>query len=487
MKVMHRKLIRDLWANLGTLVSVIVITVVGAGVLIGLGSAQRNLEASQQTYYREYRFADFWIDLKKAPLSVLDRLADMHGVDSVQGRVVYDVILDLEGETRPVTGRLISTPAQQTSRTINDICLIRGSWFSKERDEEVILSEAFAKAHDLEIGDRVALILNGKRQTFVIVGTAISPEYVYMVRGVGDLTPDPKHFGVLYVKDRYAREVLGFQDACNQIVGRLAHDEVQQTIDVEMLLGRMDRELEPFGVINRVPRQRQASNRFLSDEITGLGVSAVIMPVIFLGVAALVLNILMIRMVQRHRTTIGTLKALGYDDRQIMAHYLSFAALVGTLGGVIGVAMGIVLSHSLNSFYTNFFQFPYFVFRVYPGLIVTGVLVCIAFAVIGALRGVWSVLGLGPAEAMRQKPPERGGRVLLERVPWFWSRLGFRWHMALRSVFRNRIRSITAVVAAALSVAIVFLALATYDAFVYLVDYQFERVAHSDVDIGMRD
>ena len=487
MKVMHRKLIRDLRTNLGTLLSVIAITVIGAGVLIGLGSTQRNLEASQRAYYRAYRFADFWIDLKKAPMSAVKRLADLPGIDTAQGRVVYDVILDLEGEARPVTGRLISTPVRQSGQTLNDICLVRGAWFTKERDEEVILSEAFARAHHLLIGDRVAMILNGKRQTFVIVGTAISPEYVYMVRGAGDLTPDPRHFGVLYVKDAYAREVLGFQDACNQIVGRLARDETGRTADIQTLLGRMDRMLEPFGVISRILRRRQASNRYLSDEIAGLGVSAKIMPAIFLGVAALVLNILMIRMVQRQRTTIGTLKALGYADRLVVLHYLGFAALVGMLGGALGAALGIALSCGLNRFYTYFFQFPDFVFDVYPDLILIGVAVCILFSVAGALRGVWSVLGLGPAEAMRQKPPERGGRILIERIAWLWRRIGFRWHMALRGVFRNRVRSATAVIAAAMSVAIVFLALAAYDAFLYLVEYQFEQVAHSDVDIGMRD
>lgn len=123
----------------------------------------------------------------------------------------------------------------------------------------------------------------------------------------------------------------------------------------------------------------------------------------------------------------------------------------------------------------------------HPDLLLIGMAVSIAFALVGTVRGVRAVLKLQPAEAMREKPPERGGSILLERFPRLWRTLGFRTQMALRSAFRNRTRTLTAIVAAALSIAIMFMALAMYDALFYLVEHQFEMVAHSDVDIGMRD
>ncbi len=484
MRVLHRKLIRDLIASAGVLLSVIAIIAIGTGSFVGLGSTQRILEASQAGYYRDYRFADFWVDVKKAPLAAVERIAEFPEITSLDTRVVFDVILDLEGEVKPLTGRLISTPARGFDQTLNGICLIRGSGFSDDRSEEVILSEAFAAAHGLEIGDRIKLILNRKRESFVIVGTAISPEYVYMVRGPGDLIPDPKHFGVLYVKDEYARDVLDFKDACNQVVGRVAP---WAQGDIDILLDRVDRVLAPFGVLEITPRRRQASHRFLSDEITGLAVTAGIMPAIFLGVAALVLNIVMIRLTQRQRAIIGTLKALGYSNRSVMSHYLLFGVLVGVIGGLAGGAMGVGLAHVMIVMYEEFFQFPRFLVSYHTDLWAVGIAISVLFAVVGTVRGVLEVLRLHPAEAMRQKPPERGGSIFIERLPWLWRRLGFRTHMALRSVFRNRTRTATAITATALASAITFMALAMYDSFAFLVDYQFEAVAHSDVDIGMRD
>ncbi len=484
MRTLRRKLFRDLVASAGTLLSVVAIITIGTSSFLGLGSAQRILAFSQDSYYREFRFADFWVDLKKAPLSAVERVAALPQVAAVEARIVFYVLLDMPGDVRPLTGRLISTPARGFGKTINGVCLLRGSGFSDDRDEEVIVSDAFAKAHGLDVGDRISLILNRKRQSFWIVGTAISPEFVYMVRGPGDLIPDPQHFGVLYVKDTLARDALDFKGSCNQFVGRLkAIDEN----DVDFLLDRIDRMLSPYGVVQTVPRRRQASHRILSDEIKGLKVSAKIMPGIFLAVAAMVLNIVMVRLAQRQRTTIGTLKALGCSNRLIMGHYLSYGVVVGAIGGVAGAVMGLALARGMIGMYKEFFAFPRFLFRLYPDLMATGVLISVGFAGLGSLRGVWLVLRLQPAEAMRPKPPERGGAVLLERWGRLWRSLGFRTQMALRSVLRNRTRTATTALASALAGAIMFMAMASYDSFIYLVEYQFEKVVHSEMDIALRD
>ena len=484
MRALHRKLGRELLGSAGVLLSVVAIIAVGTGCFIGLGSAVRILSVSQHAYYRDYRFADFWVDVKKAPLTALERLARLDGIDRLEGRVVFDVILDVPGELQPLTGRLLSTPADGHDRALNGLCLVRGAAFSDDRDEEVILSEAFAQAHHLDPGDRIELILNRKRETFVIVGTAISPEYVYMVRGEGDLVPDPQHFGILYVEEDYARDVLDFRDACNQVTGALVPGA---DVDADVLLARIARALDAYGVLATTPRERQASHRFLSDEIAGGKVSSTLVPAIFLAVAALVLNVLMSRLAERQRTIIGTLKALGYSDRQVLAHFISFGVVVGVVGGLAGNAVGIGLASGMVELYRGFYQFPTFVYEVYYDLLAIGMLISVGFAVAGTAKGVWVVLRLQPADAMRQKPPERGGAIFLERWPWLWHRLGFRTHVALRSLVRNRVRTLTGVFSTALATSIILLGLITYDSLWYLVEFQFEWIAHSDVDIGMRD
>jgi putative ABC transport system permease protein len=484
MSVLNRKLGRDLLGHVWSLLPVIAVIAVGTGLYIGLATSHRILVASQADYYNKYRFADFWVHVKKAPLTEAEKVARLPGIAAIDTRVVFDVILDLPGVAKPISGRLISMPERGFEEAINGICLVRGSGFSHDRDEEVILGEAFAQEHLLEPGDRISLILNRKRESFVIAGTAISPEYVYMVRGQGDILPDPKHFGILYVKEDYAREVLDFKDAFNELTGLLVPGYDR---DVDILLDRIDRMLDPYGVLSTTPRSRQASHRFLSDEIRGLRVTSTILPVIFLGVAAMVLNILLRRMAERQRVIIGTLKSLGYSDRSVLLHFIGFGVVVGLIGGVAGVLVGVATTGAMIEMYKSFFQFPSFTMKTYPDVLLIGVAISVAFSTVGAARGVWRVLKLEPAEAMRPAPPEKGGAVFLERFPFLWKRLSFRSHIAIRSLVRNYKRSLGGVLATGLSAAIIFMTLAMYDATFFLVDYQYEQVLHSDADIGMRD
>jgi len=481
---LNRKLWRELRQNAGAMVAVVVIAAFGAGSYVGMGSAQRILEASQAAYYRDYRFADFWIDVKKVPLTTVERLAERDGIAALQARIVFDVILDLPAQTRPINGRLISFPERRDDTTLNDLYLIRGSGFSADRDEEVIISDAFARQHDLHPGDRIHLILNRRREAFTIAGTCVSPEYVYLVRGAGDLIPDPEHFGVLYIKERFARDVLDFQDAANNIVGRYTDISAAQRT---ALLDDIERRLEPFGVFDAIQRERQASHRFLSDEINGLRVSARVTPVVFLAVAAMALSVLLRRLVERQRITIGTLKAVGYSNAVLFNHYVRFGLFVGLLGGLAGCLVGLGLCHALIDVYRDFYHFPRYLMRTYPDLMLHGILISLAFAVLGALRGARRVLKLQPAESMRAKPPEKGKAILLERWQWLWRRLDFKTHLALRDVFRNKGRTLSGIVATALAGSIMIMTFSFFDAALYMVAFQFEHTMRGNATIGMRD
>lgn len=484
MTPLNRKLLREVRANAGSLFVVVVIIAFGTGSYVGMGAAQRVLETSQAAYYSAYRFADFWVDLKKAPQTEIERLGDIPGVESIESRVVFDVILDLPDQTRPVNGRLISVPERPDATTLNDIYMVRGTGFSPDRDEELIVSESFAKAHGLEPGDRIHLILNRRREAFTIVGTCISPEYVYLVRGEGDLIPDPEHFGVLYVKERYARDVLDFQDASNNVVGRFANIS---TARKDAVLDEIKQRLEPYGVFAAFQRDQQASNRFLTDEIKGLRVSAVVTPIIFLIVSAMGLSVLLRRLVERQRVTIGTLKAIGYSNGVLFRHFIRFGLIVGLVGGLGGCVVGIGLRQMLIDVYKEFYHFPKYIVEAHPELMLHGIAISLVFAVLGALRGARRVLRLQPAESMRAKPPEKGSAILLERWRYLWRRLDFKTHLALRDVFRNKGRTISGIASTAIACSLLIMTFSMFDAALFMVAFQFEHTNRGNATIGMRD
>jgi len=116
-----------------------------------------------------------------------------------------------------------------------------------------------------------------------------------------------------------------------------------------------------------------------------------------------------------------------------------------------------------------------------------GVGLALLCGVTGSLFGAWRAARLHPAEAMRPAPPERAGRVLLERWPWLWARIPFRWKMTLRNIFRNPFRGAVSVFAAAVATALVVMTLCMTDSLDYLMRHQFERVSHEDITASLRD
>src|SRR5262245_6984126 len=279
---------------------------------IYMRSAYNNLNLAKAHYYEQCRMADFWIDAKKVPLAELDVLVHLPGISEIRPRISSFATVDLERAEEPLNGMVLSLPDERRP-IINDIVLLRGSYFTDRRRNEVIVNDTFARKQGLHPGQWVHLLMNNRREELFIVGTAISSEFVYLV-GPGSLTPDPAHFGVFYIKHSYAEEVFDMDGAANQIVGVLAP---QWRDHPDEVLGRAEYLLSDYGVFSTTPRKDQPSNRFLSDEIRGLGVFAQIMPVIFLAVAALVLNVLMTRLIDQQRNIVGTLKAVGYSNAKV--------------------------------------------------------------------------------------------------------------------------------------------------------------------------
>jgi putative ABC transport system permease protein len=88
---------------------------------------------------------------------------------------------------------------------------------------------------------------------------------------------------------------------------------------------------------------------------------------------------------------------------------------------------------------------------------------------------------------MRPKPPVEGGAIWLEQFPWFWSRLSFGWRLVLRNVFRNRLRTAVGIFATAMGAGLLICGLILSSAVVYLIDFQFQMVTHSDIDLRFKD
>ncbi len=482
MRALDRKLRRDLRSAFGRLLAITGIIGLGVACYVEMASVYENLMRAKSRYYDQCRMADFSVELKKAPNTVLRELTEFPEIVEVRPRIQFMATVDLPRVNKLLNAQVLSLPDARTP-AINDIVLVRGSYFTDRRENEVIIHDTFARRRGLQPGQWIHVILNNQRQELFIVGTAMSSEFVYLV-GPGSLAPDPENFGVLYLKQSYAEEVFDFDGASNQVVGIMTPAVREHPQDV---LQRIEASLEPYGVFTSTPRKDQASNRYISEELEGIAVFSSILPTIFLAVAALVLNILMVRWTDQQRTIVGTLKALGYYNNQVFAHYMKYGMSVGLLGGLAGCVGGYFMAGWLTGMYAQFYEFPDLRNELHWDKMSNGLLISLACASLGAMHGARSVLKLQPAEAMRPKPPKSGGAILLERWGWLWRQLSFSTRLATRNLFRNRFRTIAGAFATAMGTCILVTAFMLQEAVQYLVVFQFDKVQRSDVDLFLKD
>ena len=464
------------------LIAVVAIIAVGVCFFVGMASTFNNLTNAKISYYSKCNIADFWVDLKKAPNSTIDKIFSIKGVSNVRKRILFPVIVDLEGVEAPLNGTVISMPTKRT-KVVNNIVMLKGSYFTGDKKNEVIVSKEFAKKRNISPGSFIHLIMNGQRKKLFVVGIGISSEYVYMVPP-GSIVPNPSEYGVFWIKHDYAEDTFGFNGAYNNLVGLLSPKAQKYP---KFILKEITDSLKPYGVFTSCILKNQPSNMGLTAELGGLRIFSILLPVLFFGVAALILNVVMLRTTEQQRVIIGTLKALGISNRNILWFFTKYSLLVGITGGLVGCALGYWMAGYLTNMYQQFYTFPELNNLFYPTIMFIALFISMLFAVLGSVRGVKAMVKLNPAEAMHPPPPPTGGKILLERWIWLWSRLDFRWQIVFRDIFRNKGRTIISLLCAAMGASLVFMALAMSNSISYMVSFQFKNVVHSDYTLNIRD
>jgi putative ABC transport system permease protein len=451
MKALDRKLLRELWRLRGQALAVAIVIASGVSVLVMSLSTLEALDETTTAYYERNRFADVFANAVRAPRRVAERVAALPGVQTVEARITRYATLDIEGFAEPVIGQLASIP-EGGQPLLNQLALRSGRWISAGRHDEVLLNEPFAAAHGLAPGAHFTALINGHRRTLEVVGTALSPEFVYAL-GPGGIMPDDKRFGIVWMGREALESALDLKGAFNDLaVGLLRGAEP------EAVLNGIDRLLEPYGGLRAVARADQLSNWFVMNEISQLRTMSTVMPAIFLAVAAFLTYMVLTRLIATERSEIGLLKAFGYSRWEISWHYMKLVIAIAFVGIVAGSALGAVFGLDNTRRYAEFFHFPLLIYRPSPAAFVLATLVSLATTLGGALMAVRRAATLPPAEAMRPPQPAAYRRSRLDQRGVF-ERLDQPTRIALRQIGRWPWRSLFTSLGIAMSLGLLVMGL----------------------------
>lgn len=477
MLIFLRKFYRDLKESKGQFVSVLAVVIIGVMFYTGLYSALDSFSVAGQKYFTDYRLADLWSSVYRAPEGAVERIADIPGVKMAEGRVVQDVRIFMEDRNAMV--RLISMPDKKRD-TVNDIMMKSGSYFSPGDGNQCIVSEDFFKANHMVIGQTIEPVVNGERVKLSIVGTAKSPEYTYEIRDPRELIPDHGKFGVVYVKQSYLQTILDFKGSVNDICVLLEKDG-----EIKKVKNEMEKILEQYGLIGTTERKDQTSySMFHSDEV-GLKSMAAIFPMLFFIASAVIIFITMTRMIENQRTLMGVMKALGYSDWDIMLHYQTYPILVGTLGSIIGSLVGVLfIGKGMFAIFNTLYNIPAGNTANHFSLAAPASLIALFFCVFAGYNACRKELRLVPAESMRPKSPASGRRTLVENFRLIWEHINFSWKIILRNLFRYKRRSAMASVGIVFSMTLLLMAFGFRSSMANLMDVQFDEIQKFDLKIS---
>lgn len=476
---LDKKLWRDLGRMRGQAITIALVMAVGIACFIALRGNHASLVSAQSSYYDRLHFADVFAHLARAPDSVALDLEALPEVARVETRVVEAGVIPLPSVAEPIRAQLVSLPARGRP-VLNDVQVRRGRMLEPYAVDEALLLEAFADHHGIEPGATLDVVIDGKMQTLNIVGIATSPEYVVGF-APGDLTPRPGSFAVLWMRRDLLAATFNMEGAFNDVVLAL-----QPGASREAALEAVDRVLERHGGVGAIERDKQASTFFVNGELMQLEAMGSVIPAIFLAVAALLINIVLSRLVHQERPEIATLKAVGYRDFEVGAHFAKLIGVIGVAGAIVGVSLGVYLGRAMLGLYTEFFNFPDLRFIVDARSAGMAVAISLASAGLGAAWSIRRVASLPPAEAMRPAAPARYRRSLLDRFG-LTRLVGASGQMVLRELERRPLRTAMSTLAIASSVGLMVVGGWYYDGVEVLMRTQFHEVMREDIAVTFID
>jgi putative ABC transport system permease protein len=478
LSVLNWKLIRDLRGMVGQVITIALVVAAGIAAFVALQATWIALADSRDRYYDEYRFGHVFVQLERAPEAVRQRLEAIPGVMAVHTRLVEVVRIPMATHTQPPIGQVVGLPSDGVA-PLNAVMLRRGSLFEPGRSDEALLLEAFADRLGLAPGDTLPVVMEGALRRVRITGIAASPEFVYPAAPGAEAIPDEERFAVLWMDQRAVAPAFRMEGAFNDAVFRLAPGTRAHEVMAEV-----DRILEPYGGRGAIERRHQQSNFFLDMRIEQMRAMSTFLPVIFLLVAAFILNVVLSRLVNLQRGEIAAMKALGYRNREIVGYYLRFVGLVVALGTVLGLAAGAWLGRGITAAFTEFFGLPLLEYGVPIRVMLIAFVVSFVFGTVGALAALRRTLRLSPAEAMRPEPPATYKPTMLEALG-VGRLFGMSGQMVVREIGRRPFRTGLSALGIAMALGIVIVGRFSMDAMEFMIQHHFYRALREDVSVAL--
>lgn len=424
--MLFRKLIRTAWKYKAQFISMIIMVAIGVGVFVGFNIEWYSIVENTSSHFEDTKFADYRVysDYGFQP-SDIDAVRAIEGVDAASR--VLSVNVGVKGEE----GKSLSLFCLE-DYTVSTMRITEGAEYD-EKGEGFWLSDKYAQANGIEIGNELTVTYRNFEISGKVVGLVKSGEYMICVADENQLMPDFNNFGFVYASPQKITSSLGmaFYPQIN-ILSDLGKEEMEKAVSEK--LGKTTL------VLSKDENYSYAGTQSEIEEGQTMGS---ILPVLFLLIGILTMVTTMHRITANEKTQIGTLKALGFKDGKILRHYTSYGFAIGLVGALLGIALGFGIAAIIMSpdgMMSTYFDLP--AWKLYmPWFCWIVIAATVAFLALISFLSVKKMLKGTAADALRPYTPKKMKPLAVEKTRG-WTKLSFsaRWNM--RDVFRHKSRSV---------------------------------------------
>ena len=243
-----------------------------------------------------------------------------------------------------------------------------------------------------------------------------------------------------------------------------------------------------YHVYNR--KSSPTSQGYLMYSNSAMSIRAVgnIFPVVLYAVAAMVTFTTMTRFVDEERTNAGIFKALGYRSKDIIAKFVIYGLVAGSIGTFLGILIGhYILAPTISHIITE----RMIVGESQQHFYWTYSCLALGLSLVASVLPAYLVsrreLHDEAAQLLLPKPPAKGSKIILERITFIWSHLSFTQKVTARNIFRYKQRMLMTVFGVAGSVALLFAGLGIQSSVVGVADRQFKDLQEYQLVLAVRN
>ena len=515
--MLFRKMLREFKTNFGLFFSIFLLSGLAIAMFCTMEGHVLSQNIARAQYHDECKLSDLWMYGEGFSQEQLDTIRGLDFVEAAQLR------MSVTGSTPDFTGVQVDVFLEREN-VINTPYLVKGSEFDPSDTDGVWLANAFAVRRGLDVGDDFTIEYNGVTFTKEIKGLVETPEYEYrqadgdadmyleniaivfmsydafpirdyvthliesgkitakkvaentklldekleQLKAAGMTVDDITQDMLLQIADNMSDEKLAKLMPYTQMIvrtkdgGALSHeDEIAEALDYDY-----------SAIIDRKSVQGLAR---LDSELDQHQAFAYVFVVIFVGIAVLVIATSMGRIVEKQRTQIGTMNALGMKRWKVILHYISYSLIVSVLGVIVGLAAGVGAgAPAMIGMFEQYYIVPGLHSAFHPMYILIAVVI-VAVCSFSCFLSCRKVLKIKPAEALRPAAPKQGKKCIFERLP-FWDKLSFNTQYNLRDISRAKLRTFMGIVGTAVGMLLMLYGVGCNQLVDIMTDISFNKI-----------